>query len=55
MSKHTPGGHNLHARKKAKADYLAQRQRHRERLARRSPATELIEMLTPENVDNADD
>ena len=56
MSKRSPGGHNLHARKKAKSDYQAQRARHRERLAHKAtPETELLEMLSPELVDKADD
>jgi hypothetical protein len=33
MSKRTPGGANLHERKAAKDRYLAQRARHRQRLA----------------------
>ena len=34
--KRSPGGHNLYARKKAKADYQAQRERHRQRVANRA-------------------
>lgn len=35
MSKRSPGGSNLRERKAAKERYLAERARHREKLARR--------------------
>lgn len=35
MSKKTPGGANIRARKAAKEKYLAERARHRERVKRR--------------------